>query len=48
MMNMSLLSMAVTIAIGVILGKAVEDDPDDWLINFAYAVNTGAMSERVS
>jgi len=48
MMNVSLLSMAITIALGVLFGKMVEDDPDDWFANFAYAVNTGAMSERVS
>ena len=48
MMNVSLLSMAATIALGILFGRMVEDDPDDWASNFSYAVNTGAMSERVS
>lgn len=48
MMSVSLLSMAVTIALSVLFGKMVEDDDDDLVSNFLYAVNAGAMSERVS
>ncbi len=48
MMSVSLLSMATTIALSIVFGKMVEDDPDKWFPNFAYAITAGAMSERVS
>jgi hypothetical protein len=48
MMNVSLLSFMFTIAMGILFGKIVEDDPDNWTANFFYALNTGVLSERVS
>lgn len=48
MMNTSLLAFAMTVLFGVFLGKLVEDDEDDELATFSYAVNSGAMQERVS
>ena len=48
MMNISLISFAVTIALGVLFGKMVEDDEDDNLSALIYATNTGALQETTS
>ena len=40
--------MATVIALSVLFGKMVEDDPDSVAKNASYAINTGVMSERVS
>lgn len=48
MMNVSLISFAATIALGILFGKMVEDDDDDNLRVFSYAVNTGALQETTS
>lgn len=60
MMNVSLLSFAITILLGILWGKKVEDDDErgnDILQNitnfstmhsFGYAVNTGHLQESTS
>jgi len=48
MMNVSLIAFATTMALGILFGKAVEDDEDDNLPTFMYATNTGALQERTS
>lgn len=46
--TVSILSMAFVIALSVLFGKMVEDDPKSVTKNALYATNTGVMSERVS
>ena len=47
-LTVSFASIAAVIALGILFGKRVEDDPDDIYANFLYATNTGVLSERIS